>query len=695
MSLPRGVPVVRRKIAVLLSRFPLITETFILREIIELERQGQPVLLVPMLRESPDVVHREARPWIERALFTPYLSISILAANLRMLIRRPLRYTATALEMFAGMLRSPRFLFRTMAIFPKSIYLAERLRAEEVVHIHAHFATHPATMALIISRLVPGMTFSFTAHAHDIFVDRTMLGKKLREAAAIRVISRFNRSYLSTLYPRISAAKIEVIHVGVEPHGYSGEPPRDEPVTRILCVAAFKPYKGLRVLVEACRILDGGDLPFVCQIIGDGPQRKMISDLISAWNLAHRVEILGPLPQDEVARLVKSASVFVLPSVVAADGQMEGIPVALMEAMAASRAVVATALSGIPELVENEVTGLLVDPNNPEQLAAAIGRLAADRSLREMLGQAARVRVTREFALERTVSQLLEFLDRNNPGVEQAVPFLLGLPEAGQAAGLVSFHQTRDSEVATLLLAGSLPQYLVVKHHRSREGQSRPPEQRAVFEHAVLRALIESAGLYNGKRLTVPAPRNIEKERAVLFMEHLPGERMDMAVRRARWSHDGLSALRADIEAAGAWLQWFHLTAPQVLDLEALRPEAREKEGAGIVHGDFWPGNIFISPGVISVVDFEGVDVGTPLDDVAWFLLHLDLFFRFPLRRRQSPLRDAFLHGYYGEGEVPHQKLQAAQAGLARAMEHFVGEPTLRAALKHRQMESHLERRSV
>jgi hypothetical protein len=157
----------RPPLAVLVSRFPLVTETFILREIIEIERQGQPVVLVPMIRETPVVVHEAAKPWVERALYTPWM------------FRVPLRTLPLLLRLVAGTLRRPGTLLRTLALFPKSVWLARELERRGVRHIHAHFATHPTTMALIIAALTK-IPFSFTVHAHDIQLDRSLLRWKIR-----------------------------------------------------------------------------------------------------------------------------------------------------------------------------------------------------------------------------------------------------------------------------------------------------------------------------------------------------------------------------------------------------------------------------------------------------------------------------------------------------------------------------------
>lgn len=402
----------RRAVAVLMSRFPSVTETFILREMIEMERQAQPVRLVPMLRESPPVIHDAARPWIDRALYTGYISPLIAAAVWRVLTSRPWKLISLFSRLIAGTLLHPGTLIRTVAIFPKAVYLSEQLQREGIRHLHAHYATHPATMALIIAEL-SDVTFSFTVHAHDIQIDRSLLRWKIRRARFIRSISDFNRRFLEDLYPE-ARDKIEVVHVGIEPEVFAARPIPSEGVPRILSVAAHKPYKGLPVLIEACRILRDDHVAFRCDIVGHGPMRDELERMIEERNLQEEVQLIGPKPQEEISRMMSEARLFVLPSIVAADGQMEGIPVVLMEAMASGRPVVSTSISGIPELVDDGVNGLLVPPGDAFALARAIRTLLDDpRRAREM-GTRGRQKVCAEFALRDCVGQLLTLLDRES-----------------------------------------------------------------------------------------------------------------------------------------------------------------------------------------------------------------------------------------------------------------------------------------
>lgn len=201
-------------VAVMLSRFPTVTETFILRELVEMERQGQPIRLVPMIHESPPVVHDAAKPWVGRALYMPFLSPKIAGENLLTFLRDPIRYVRVLARLVAGTIGSPGTLARTLLLFPKSVALARRLTREGIHHIHVHFASHPATMALIVSQF-SDITFSFTVHAQDIQVDRSLLDWNIREARFVRSCTDFNRRFLEELYPREANGKIVVVHYGV------------------------------------------------------------------------------------------------------------------------------------------------------------------------------------------------------------------------------------------------------------------------------------------------------------------------------------------------------------------------------------------------------------------------------------------------------------------------------------------------
>jgi colanic acid/amylovoran biosynthesis glycosyltransferase len=404
----------RPAVAVVLSRFPTVTETFILREFVEMELQGQPVRLVPMIRETPPVIHDAAKPWTGRALYTKFVSPGILLANVQALLRHPLEYLGLLGKLIAGTVKKPKVLAATLALFPKSVFLAKQLEREGIRHLHVHWASHPATLALIVSKF-SNITYSITAHAHDIQVFRNLLDWKIAEARFVRTCTEFNRRLLEGLYPKETRGKMVVIHYGVDPELYVDNTRRLMPARpRILCVASHRPYKGLPYLIEACRILRDEGHTFDCNLVGTGPMRDELAKMIRDRNLEDCVHLLGAQPEAEVARLLKETTFFVLPSIIQKDGTMEGMPNALIEAMATGRAVISTTIAGIPELIEHGSTGLLVPPEDSVALADAIRQLLVDPERTRRMGERGRQRIVEEFSIHDIVTQLVSRISVEN-----------------------------------------------------------------------------------------------------------------------------------------------------------------------------------------------------------------------------------------------------------------------------------------
>jgi len=236
-----------------------------------------------------------------------------------------------------------------------------------------------------------------------------MLCAKLKRAAFVVAISEFNKRLMRKLCPATLEKKIHVIHCGVDPQRFHPVP---RPTARIpwqlLCVASLQEYKGQRYLIEACHILRQQGLDFECRLVGRGKDRPKLERQIAELGLSDCVHLLGPKSQDEVADLMTAADAFVLPSVVQSSGKMEGIPVVLMEALASELPVVGTRISGIPELVEDGVSGLLVPPRDAQALADALLRLYHNRAEAAAMGRRAREKVLAEFVLADNVTRLSE-----------------------------------------------------------------------------------------------------------------------------------------------------------------------------------------------------------------------------------------------------------------------------------------------
>jgi glycosyltransferase involved in cell wall biosynthesis len=407
----RTAPDVR--VAYVMSRFPKLTETFIFNEILAVEQHGARVDIYPLQRDPTGLAQPGAATLAARARYLPHLSRAILGSQLHFLRRRPRAYLGALGTALRGTWGSRRFFAAAVLYFPKIVHTARLAAQDGVDHVHAHFATHPALAALVIGRLT-GIPFSFTAHGSDIHIDRRMLCRKVAEAAFVVPISSANAEVIETECPGASS-RMEVIHCGVDVSRFR---PRDDPAEAparpagraftVLTIGTLHEVKGQRFLIEAAAVLRDAGLDICVEFIGDGPDAADLRHLASARGLSGRVDFLGRRTQDEVLERLWLADAVVAPSVPSRLGQREGIPIVLMEAMACGLPVVASRLSGIPELVRHERSGLLVTPGDPVELAGAIRRLVEDPDLRARLGQGGRAQVEAEFDLDKNARRLVD-----------------------------------------------------------------------------------------------------------------------------------------------------------------------------------------------------------------------------------------------------------------------------------------------
>jgi glycosyltransferase involved in cell wall biosynthesis len=397
----------RLRVAYVMSRFPKLSETFVLGEILAVEEHGVEVEVFPLLRERAGVVHPEAETLCERARFHPFVSVPILRSQLHFLRRDPGAYVRTLRDLLRGTWGSANFFVGALGIFPKVVHAARLMQAGGVAHVHCHFSSHPAVAGFVIRRLT-GIPYSFTAHGSDLHVDRHMLREKVDEAAFVVAISEFNRNVILRECGEEAAGKVVVVHCGVDTQLFRQREtaPPDRPFT-VICVGTLHEVKGQAHLIEACRLLAEDGVDVACILVGEGEDRSLLERRIAEAGLEGRVTLAGNLTRAEVADVLRSVHVLVAPSVATKRGKREGIPVALMEAMSGGVPVVASHLSGIPELVEHESTGLLVPPGDSTALAGALRRLHDDRALRERLALAGRKKVEREFDVRANAAELV------------------------------------------------------------------------------------------------------------------------------------------------------------------------------------------------------------------------------------------------------------------------------------------------
>ena len=402
------------RLAYVTPGFPDLTQSFVRREVDQVRTLGVP-LLVCSLRPPPRALRDpELARYVDETVYGAWLfSWKLAAAHAYYLRRAPRRYLAALTTVVALACRQGRhgtLALATLAICPKSVYFARVMAARRVTHVHAHFANHPTTMAMVAARLL-GVPFSFTGHAWDIFVPANQVGlaDKIVAAAAVVTCTQFNQRLLRTLVPDAAGEKIAVSYHGVALPRH-GVPPREAGL--IVSVGRLTAKKGFHDLIAACATLARTGTRFRCVIVGEGEERGALEAAIIAAGLSGSVELVGARSHREVMDLIARAAVFTLPSVRAKDDSMDGIPNVILEAFSVETPVVSTRLSGIPEVVRDGDTGILVAPGDADALAAAIGEVLAQPTLHAERARRGRALVASAFDLDRNVRALLAWISR-------------------------------------------------------------------------------------------------------------------------------------------------------------------------------------------------------------------------------------------------------------------------------------------
>jgi colanic acid/amylovoran biosynthesis glycosyltransferase len=394
-------------VAYMVLRFPLVTETFVLRELNAVaDRVAFPVELFALRPGRGGATHPMAPRWL------PVVQIASIARGCLELLRLAVARPRVVARVIRGVLldyaRDPRALVNGLAVVVLAASFVPVVRRRRVAHIHAHFATQPAEAAWVLAAF-SGVTYSITAHAYDLFMDTRGLDRRICGARFVACISEYNRRFLMARNPRL---RYPLVHCGV-PTREMRRPPHtpDAQSTRLIMVSSFQPKKGHAVLVEALR--SSSALRSVqLDLVGTGALEPTIRTLVHAAGLADRVTFHGDQPEDAVRRLVAGSDILVQPSVVAPDGDMDGIPNTLIEAMALGVPVVTTSLSGIPELVIDGETGVVVRPGDAEELAAGLQRVVEDPEAATRRAAAGLAKVGAEFDIADSAAAMASLLER-------------------------------------------------------------------------------------------------------------------------------------------------------------------------------------------------------------------------------------------------------------------------------------------
>jgi len=288
----------------------------------------------------------------------------------------------------------------------QAVLLAREVHLKGIHHLHAHFATSATTVARLAAHFA-GVPYTFTAHAKDIFhesVNHDDMKQKLSDAAAVITVSDYNVEYLLETYGP-AASHVQRVYNGLDLEQLLYEPPYKRP-PRIVAVGRLVEKKGFADLIDACDILARHGCHFSCQIVGTGLLEADLRSQIERLDLQERVELIGPRPQNEVFKHIQSGAVLAAPCVIGTDGNRDGLPTVLLEAMGLGTPCVSTDVTGIPEVLHDGETGLLVSQHDPTALAAAIERLLEDSTLRVRLATRARRLIETEFDIHRNSAHL-------------------------------------------------------------------------------------------------------------------------------------------------------------------------------------------------------------------------------------------------------------------------------------------------
>jgi glycosyltransferase involved in cell wall biosynthesis len=405
-----------KKIAYMLDVFPVISETFILHEILALKERGLDVIVFARGRADAypynTFINKESASLIPNIYYVdPYIDRTSRFKNklvhLRLFLKWPMRYIKTFF--YAYKKGDEMFLdFKLVTAFIK------KMRTLHVNHIHAHFALKSCAFSMLIS-MITRITYSCSVHAHDIYSVEDVsddLPDFIRYAKFVVTCTAYNQKYLLETYGPYSDNKIYLNYHGVDTNRFNKVERKLDGVVSILSVGRLVEIKGLNYLIEAVSLLMKFDkMNFSVTIIGDGPEHITLKKQIKALNLEHIITIRGAKALEEVEKEYRYADIFVLPSVISSNGNRDGIPNVLLEAMSCGLTVVSTTVSGIPELITDGIDGFLVPQRDSKALANVLLKVLKDATIRETVGRKAREKMGKKFEKGEQINKLLEIFN--------------------------------------------------------------------------------------------------------------------------------------------------------------------------------------------------------------------------------------------------------------------------------------------
>lgn len=397
------------RIAYLINQYPKVSHSFIRREILALERQGLAIHRFSLRGWEGDLVDAEDFVERERTRYILQRGVpGLLRSVLEIKLTSPIRYIKALALAFRMSRRADRSLPYHLIYLAEACRLALWLKRDGITHLHAHFGTNSAEVAMLASEL-SGVPYSLTIHGSEEFDKPEFIGlpEKLRRTTFVAAITSYCRSQLYRHLPYAQWSKVHIVHCGLEPAFYNNVDMTLPERPRFICVGRLCEQKGQQILVEAAAILARKGIAFELVLAGDGEMRREVEALIAKHSLQSRVRITGWISSDQVKQEILDSRAMVMASFA------EGLPVVIMEAMSLQRPILSTWITGVPELVIDGENGWLYPPGSAEELAQAMERcLATSAEELTRMGRLARARVLERHDIDHEVARLQQLFQQ-------------------------------------------------------------------------------------------------------------------------------------------------------------------------------------------------------------------------------------------------------------------------------------------
>ncbi len=399
-------------IGYVLKKFPRLSETFILNELLQLEKLGINIIIFsiknPFDTEDSVISHKYLKQLKAKVIYLPNKRV---LKNSKIKILDPASDTIKE-QSIESIIDDPDNEDNKNHIRASAI--ASICTANNITHLHSHFGT--ASNVAMQASLLANISFSFTTHAKDIYkndVNYGDLGLKINKSEFVITVSEYNKAFLGNKF-KTDDHKIIRLYNGIDLHRFSKDSNKTNANNKdiVLAVGRLEMKKGFEFLIESARILKNKLIDFKCLIVGDGSQRSNLESLIDLYDLSNHVELLGSNNQEQIIELLYSSNVFVLPSIIDDSGDRDVLPTVLIEAMAMKVPVISTKVSAIPEIIENNISGILVEQKDPEKLAESIQILLENPELQLEFSESGRKRVESLFDIEKNAPKLAKLFEQ-------------------------------------------------------------------------------------------------------------------------------------------------------------------------------------------------------------------------------------------------------------------------------------------